>query len=79
MLIYMPESDGKKKKVRKVRIDHRLGDTQAKTRYVRPDKRQSDVAESLTEKRQKGGSSWSRRSWSGQTWWETSEHGERLR
>ena len=51
MIIYMPDRAGKH--VRKVRTGHRLGDTQAKMQYLRPDKRQSEVSEPFTKKRQK--------------------------
>ena len=63
MIIYMPNRDGTQ--VHKLRIDHRIGDTQAKLQYLRPtrrDKKQSDTA----------ATSWRRRSWSGPNWWETS-------
>ena len=62
MIIYMPNRDGTQ--VHKLRIDHRIGDTQAKLQYLRStrrDKKQSDTA----------ATSWRRRSWSGPNWCET--------
>ena len=50
IIIYMPK-DGKA--VRKLRIDHKLGDTPAKQKWLRPDKRQSEEAGPIYDKRQK--------------------------
>ena len=56
--------------VRKLRIDH---DTKAKQRYLRPDKRQSVASEPVSANRQKDDSSWSRRQWSNQAWWDQND------
>ncbi|CAE7555482.1 unnamed protein product, partial [Symbiodinium microadriaticum] len=50
LIIYMPK-DGEQ--VRKMRIDHRVGDTPAKQKLLRPDKRQSEDPGPVSEKRQK--------------------------
>ena len=51
MIIFRPGKDGKV--VRKLRTDHRLGDTKAKQRYLRPNKCQSEAAEPLAERGRK--------------------------
>ncbi|CAE7366353.1 unnamed protein product [Symbiodinium sp. KB8] len=50
LIIYMP-AEGKQ--VRKMRIDHRVGDTAAKQEWQRPDKRQSEALGPVSDKRQK--------------------------
>ena len=67
ILIFMPDKSGKV--VRKLRIDHKLGDTKAKQRYIRPDTRQSEASEPVWDKRQKDDYSWSRHQWSDQASW----------
>ena len=49
LIIYMPK-DGEQ--VRKMRIDHRVGDTPAKQKLLRPDKRQSEDQGPVSDKRQ---------------------------
>ncbi|OLP79318.1 hypothetical protein AK812_SmicGene40405 [Symbiodinium microadriaticum] len=50
LVIYMP-TEGKQ--VRKMRIDHIVGDTAAKQKWLRPDKRQSEALGLVSDKRQK--------------------------
>ena len=71
MLIYMPQKDDTV--VRKLRIDHKLGDTKAKLKYIRPDKRQSDFSETVSETRQQDESSWPRRQWEDRPCWQREE------
>ncbi|CAE7903386.1 hypothetical protein AK812_SmicGene19292 [Symbiodinium microadriaticum] len=67
--IFQPDKNGNV--VRKLSIDHKLGDTKAKMRYLRRDK--SEATEPVSDKRQKDDSSWSRRQWSSQNWWDQDE------
>ena len=48
LIIYMP-TEGKQ--VRKMRIDHVVGDTAAKQKWLRPDKRQSEALGPVSDKR----------------------------
>ena len=50
MIIYMP-TDGEK--VRKIRIDHKVGDMPAMQKWLRPDKRQSEDPGPVWDKRQR--------------------------
>ncbi|CAE7610774.1 unnamed protein product, partial [Symbiodinium sp. KB8] len=70
LIIYMPD-DGKQ--VRKMRIDHRLGDTPAKPKLLRPDKRHSETQGPVSEKRQKDETARSRSQWDDSSWWQSSD------
>ena len=72
LIIYM-QKDGKK--VRKMRIDHEVGDTPAKLRLLRPkpvDKRHSEDTGPVSDKRQKEDKSRSRQTWDDSSWWHAS-------
>ncbi|OLP79618.1 hypothetical protein AK812_SmicGene40083 [Symbiodinium microadriaticum] len=70
MIIYMPK-DGKV--VRKIRIDHKLGDTPVKQQWLRPDKRQSQDPGPVSDKRQKDDESRPSRHWEDRPWWQSSD------
>ena len=70
LIIYMP-SDGET--VRKMRIDHRVGDTPAKQKLLRPDKRHSEDHGPVSEKRQKDETASSRQQWDDSSWWQSSD------
>ena len=73
LIIYM-QKDGKK--VRKMRIDHEVGDTPAKLRLLRPkpvDKRHSEDTGPVSDKRQKEDKSRSRQTWDDGSWWHSSD------
>ncbi|CAE7818016.1 unnamed protein product, partial [Symbiodinium microadriaticum] len=65
LIIYMPQEG---KQVRKMRIDHRVGDTPARQKLLRPDKRQSEDQGPVSEKRQKDETADSRQHWDN-SWW----------
>ena len=72
LIIYMPKEGAK---VRKMRIDHVVGDTPAKLRLLRPklvDKRQSEDPGPVSEKRQKEDNAKSR-PWDDNSWWHSSD------
>ncbi|CAE7675124.1 unnamed protein product [Symbiodinium sp. KB8] len=70
MIFYMPK-DGKK--VGKLRIDHKAGDTPAKQKWLRPDKRQSEDPGPVSDKRQKDDATRSRCQWDDRPWWQSSD------
>ena len=70
MIIDMPK-DGKR--VRQLRIDHKVGDTPAKQKWLRPDKRQSEEQGPVSDKRQKDDATRSRRQWDDRPWWQSSD------
>ena len=73
LIIYM-QKDGKK--VRKMRIDHEVGDTPAKLRLLRPklvDKRQSEDTGPVSDKRQKEDRTKSHQTWDDGSWWHSSD------
>ena len=70
LMIYMPK-DGKQ--VRKMRIDHRVGDTPAKQKLLRPDKRRSEDQGPVSEKRQKDETADSRQHWDDNSWWRSAD------
>ena len=57
---YMPKEG---QQVRKMRIDHRVGDTPAKQKLLRPDKRQSEDQGPVSDERQKDETADSRQHW----------------
>ena len=69
LVIYMP-TEGKQ--VRKMRIDHIVGDTAAKQKWLRPDKRQSEALGLVSDKRQKDEAARSRPQWDNRPWWQSS-------
>ena len=66
LIIYMP-AEGKQ--VRKMRIDHRVGDTPAKQKLLRPDKRHSEALGPV----QKDEAARSRPQWDDRSWWQSSD------
>ena len=70
MIIYMP-TDGEK--VRKIRIDHKVGDMPAKQKWLRPDKRQSEDPGPVWDKRQKDDATRSGRQWDDRSWCQSSD------
>ncbi|OLP76060.1 hypothetical protein AK812_SmicGene44055 [Symbiodinium microadriaticum] len=70
LIIYMP-NDGET--VRKLRIDHRVGDTPAKHKLLRPDKRHSEDHGPVSDKRQKDEAARSRPQWDDRSWWQSSD------
>ena len=69
LIIYMPQ-DGRK--VRKMRIDHKVGDTPAKQNLLRPDKRHSEDHGPVSDKRQKDEAAKTRQQWDDNSWWQSS-------
>ena len=61
--------------VRKIKMDHKLGDTQARQHYEQApqawDKRPSDAAAPPTDKRQRGEGRSQQPLWTGRNWWES--------
>ncbi|CAE7259083.1 unnamed protein product [Symbiodinium sp. KB8] len=73
LIIYMPKEGTK---VRKMRIDHEVGDTPAKLRLLRPklvDKRHSEDSGPVSDKRQKEDNAKSRQKWDDNSWWHSSD------
>ena len=71
-LAYMPKEG---KRVRKLRIEHAIGDTPAKQRLLRSqqaDKRHTEEVGPVSDKRQKEDRSSSQQSWDG-SWWHSSD------
>ena len=73
LVIYMPK-DGKR--VRKLRIEHDIGDTPAKQRLLRSklvDKRHTEDVGPISDKRQKEDRSFSQQTWEDGSWWHSSD------
>ena len=72
LVIYMPKEG---KRVRKLRIEHAIGDTPAKQRLLRSqqaDKRHTEEVGPVSDKRQKEDRSSSQQTWDG-SWWHSSD------
>ena len=72
LVIYMPKEG---KRVRKLRIEHGIGDTPAKQRLLRSqqaDKRHTEEVGPVSDKRQKEDRSSSQQTWDG-SWWHSSD------
>ena len=62
--------------MRKMRIDHEVGDTPAKLRLLRPkfvDKRHTEDTGPVSDKRQKDDRSHSQQIWEDGSWWHASD------
>ena len=73
LIIYMPKEG---QQVRKIRIDHEVGDTPAKLRLLRPkfvDKRHTEDTGPVSDKRQKDDRSYSQQTWEDGSWWHSSD------
>ena len=73
LIIYM-QKDGEQ--VRKMRIDHLVGDTPAKLKLLRPklvDKRQSEDQGRVSDKRQKDDHASTRQQWDDNSWWRSTD------
>ena len=73
LIIYMPKEG---KRVRKLRIEHDVGDTPAKQRLLRyklADKRHTEDVGPVSDKRQKEDRSSSRQTWDEGSWWHSSD------
>ncbi|CAE7897754.1 unnamed protein product [Symbiodinium sp. KB8] len=73
LIIYMKKED---KQVRKMRIDHEVGDTPAKLKLLRlkpADKRQSEDTGPVSDKRQKDDRANTHQAWDESSWWHSSD------
>ena len=73
LIIYM-QKDGEQ--VRKMRVDHVVGDTPAKLKLLRPklvDKRQSEDQGPVSDKRRKEDNASSRQQWDDNSWWRSTD------